>query len=82
MRVLTLVLTRVWRRAETGALTLGLAGVELTTMAFLVAFKLLISDFFWMVTVGSSRLIFEFLLLHILPLARGLPNRSAIKQSI
>jgi hypothetical protein len=40
-------------RAATGALTLGVVeGVEeLATMAFFVVFRLLISDFFWIVTL-------------------------------
>jgi hypothetical protein len=37
-----------------------LAVVELATMAFLVVLRLLISDFFWMVMVRSSRIDFEF----------------------
>lgn len=58
-RILTAILAFLLARmrAETGALTLGFSGVELATMAFLVVFSLLISDFFWIVTVCSSRLI-------------------------
>ena len=43
----TLAFFRGMMRAETGALTVGLDGVaELATIAFLVAFRLLIKDFF------------------------------------
>jgi hypothetical protein len=50
---------RAWNvfRAATGAEALGPSwlAVELATAAFLVVFSLLISDFFWMVTVGCPR---------------------------
>jgi hypothetical protein len=47
----------VLTRAATGALTLGVVEgfEELATMAFLVVLRLLISDFFWIVKLGSSR---------------------------
>lgn len=61
---LTLAATRAFTRgrtlAEIGALTLGVGCdgvVELATMAFLVVFKLLISDFFWMLTMRSWNLV-------------------------
>jgi len=83
MRVVTRVATRlcirVLTRAATGALTLGVVEgfEELATMAFLVVLKLLISDFFWIVKLGSSR--FEIDLLNCTDgtfsaLARQVPN--------
>lgn len=53
-RVAMRVFTRVVTRAATGALTLGVVeGVEeLATMAFLVVFRLLSSDFLWILNVG------------------------------
>jgi hypothetical protein len=45
----TLAATLAWTRADTGALTLGFAGVEvveLATIALLVVFRLFSRDFF------------------------------------